>query len=118
VGTFPVDGRLKQCQIAFCIEARVGPQQGMVVHIDRTGRADYYKICDQRYAVKDCLLDLQNIGYNICTYSSMRIASLNVGLHHYIGLFCAQLAEANKDDVVILITYNQINCYDYIYPWC
>jgi hypothetical protein len=104
--------------LAFSIEVRAGPQQGMVVHIERTCRADYYEICAQRYAVKDCLLALQNIGYNIPSYSSMRTASLNVGLHHDIGLFCAQLAEGNIDDVVSLIIYIQINCYVYIYPWC
>jgi hypothetical protein len=89
----------------------------MVLYIERTGRADYYEFCAQKYAMQDCLMALQNIGYNIPTYSSMRIASLNVGLHHDIGLFCSQLAEDNMDDVVSLITYIQINCYVYIYAW-
>ena len=62
-----------------------------------------------------CLRALQNIGYNIPTYSSMRIAGLNVGLHHDIGLFCAKLAEDNMNGVASLITYIQINCYVYIY---
>ncbi|XP_066392147.1 uncharacterized protein [Miscanthus floridulus] len=30
----------------------------------------------------------------------MRIAALNVGLHHDIGLFCAKLAEDNMNDVI------------------
>ena len=47
----------------------------------------------------------------------MRIAALNVSLHHDIGLFCAKLAEDNMNDVVSLITYIQINCYVYIYAW-
>ena len=64
-----------------------------------------------------CLRTLQNIGYNIPTYSTMRIVALNVGLHHDIGLFCAKLAEGNMNDVVNLITYIQINCYVYIYAW-
>ena len=45
----------------------------------------------------------------------MRIAALNVGLHHDIVLFCAQFAEGNMNDVVSLITYIQINCYVYTY---
>jgi len=48
---------------------------------------------------------LQNIGYNIPTYYSMRIGALNVDLHRDIGRFCAQLAENNINDVVSLITY-------------
>jgi hypothetical protein len=75
----------------------------VLVHIERTGRTDYNDINAQRYVVRDCLLALQDIGYNIPTYSSMRVASLNVGLRNDIGLFCAQLAEANLDDVVSLI---------------
>jgi hypothetical protein len=89
----------------------------MVLYIERMGRADYHDISAQKYVVQECLRALQNIGYNIPTYSSMRIGALNVGLHHDIGLFCAQLAEDNIDDVVSLITYIQINYYVYIYAW-
>ena len=64
----------------------------------------------KKYAMLECLRALQNIGYNIPTYSIMRIAALNVGLHHDIGLFCEQLATDNMNDVVSLITYIQINC--------
>ena len=82
-----------------------GNQQGMVLYIERTSNDQPHDISAQKYAVQACLRALQNIGYNISTYSSMRIAALNVGLHHDIGLFCAQLAEYNIDDVVSLITY-------------
>ena len=88
----------------------------MVLYIDRTSSGQPYDITAQKYAVQACLRALQNIGYNIPSYS-MRIAALNVGLHHDIGLFCAKLAEDNMNDVVSLITYIQINCYVYIYAW-
>jgi urease accessory protein UreF len=57
--------------------------------------------------VLECLRALQNIRYNIPTYSSMRIGALNVGLHHNIGHYFAQLAENNVNVVVSLITYIQ-----------
>ena len=86
----------------------------MVLYIDRTSSGQPHDITAQKYVVQACLRVLQNIGY-IPTYSSMRIAALNVGLHHDIGLFCAKLAEDNMNDVVSLITYIQINSYVYIY---
>ena len=89
----------------------------MVLYIDRMSSGQPHDISAQKYAVQACLRALQNIGYNIPTYSSMRIAALNVGLHHDIGLFCAKLAEDNMNDVVSLITYIQINCYVYMYVW-
>jgi hypothetical protein len=63
----------------------------MVLYIERTDHIDYHDISAQKYVVQECLRALQSIGYNIPTYSSM--AALNVGLHHDIGLFCAQLAK-------------------------
>jgi hypothetical protein len=87
----------------------------MVLYIDRTSSGQPHDISVQKYAVQTCLRALQNIGYNIPTYSSMRIAALNVGLYHDIGLFFAQLAGDNINDVVSLITYIQINCYVHIY---
>ena len=89
----------------------------MILYIERTGHTDYHDISAPKYVVLECLRVLQNIGYNIPTYSSMRIVALNVGLHHDIGLFCAKLAEDNMNDMVSLITYIQINCYVYIYAW-
>ena len=89
----------------------------MVLYIDRTSSGQPHDITAQKYAVQACLRALQNIGYNIPRYSSMRIAALNVGLHHDIRLFCAKLAEDNMNDVVSLIIYIQINCYVYIYVW-
>ena len=77
----------------------------MVLYIDRTSSGQPYDISVQKYAVQACLRALQNIGYNIPIYSSMRIVALNVGLHHDIGLFYAKLAEDNMNDVVSLITY-------------
>ena len=82
----------------------------MVLYIDTTSSGQPHDSTVQKYAVQACLRALQNIGYNIPTNSSMRIAALNVGLHHDIGLFCAKLAEDNMNDVVSLITYIQINC--------
>ena len=67
--------------------------------------------------MQECLRVLQRIGYNIPTYSSMKIGALDVGLHHDIGYYCAQLAENSINDVVSLITYIQINYYVYIYAW-
>ena len=89
----------------------------MILYIDRTSSGQPHDISAQKYAVQACLRVLQNIGYNIPIYSSIRIAALNVGLHHDIGLFYAQLTEDNINDVVSLITYIQINCYVYIYAW-
>ena len=89
----------------------------MILYIDRTSSGQPHDISAQKYAVQACLRALQNIGYNIPTYSSMRIAALNVGLHHDIGMFCAKLAEDNMNNVLSLITYIQINCYVYIYAW-
>ena len=77
----------------------------MVLYIDRTSSGQPYDISVQKYAVQACLRALQNIGYNIPTYSTMRIGALNVGLHHDIGRYCAQLAENNINDVASLITY-------------
>ena len=37
VGTFPIDGGLKQCRIGFSILSRVGNQQGLVLYINKTG---------------------------------------------------------------------------------
>ena len=82
-------------KLAFSILARAGNQQGMVLYIDRTSSGQPHDISAQKYVVEACLRALQNIGYNIPTYSSMRIAALNVGLHQDIGLFCAKLAEDN-----------------------
>ena len=89
----------------------------MVLYVDRTSSGQPHDISAQKYVVQECLRALQNIGYNIPTYSSMRIATLNVGLHHDIGLFCAMLAEDNMNDVVSLIIYIQIYYYVYIYAW-
>ena len=91
--------------MGFSILARVGNQQGMVLYIDRMSSGQPHDISAQKYAVQACLRALQNIGYNISTYSSMRIAVLNVGLYHNIRLFCAQLAEDNMNDMVSFITY-------------
>jgi len=74
-------------------------------------------ISAQKYDVQECLRVLKRIGYNIPTYSSMKIGALDVGLHHDIGHYCAQFVENNINDVVSLITYIQINYYVYIYPW-
>ena len=114
---FSIEGGHTQCRIGFSILASVGNQQGLVLYIDKTGSDQPHDISTQKYVVQECLRVFQNIGYNIPTYSSMRIAALNVGLHHDIGLFCAKLAEDNMNDVVSLITYIQINCYVYIYAW-
>ena len=76
----------------------------MVLYIDRTSSSQPHDITAQKYVVQACLRVLQNIGY-IPTYSSMRIRALSVGLHDDIGLFCAQFAEDNINNVVSLISY-------------
>jgi hypothetical protein len=103
--TFPIEGGHAQCRIGFSIVARSGNQQGQVVPILETGSAQPHYISAQKYVVLKCLRALQNIGYNIPTYSSMGIQALNLGRHHDIGGYCAQLAENNINDVVSLVTY-------------
>ena len=114
---FSIEGGHTQCRIGFSILASVSNQQGLVLYIDRKGSGQPRHFCAQKYAVLECLRALQNIGYDIPTYSSMRIGAFNVGLHHDIRLFCAQLVEDNINDVVSFMTYIQINCYVYIYAW-
>jgi hypothetical protein len=63
-----------------------GNQQGQVVPILETGSAQPHYISAQKYVVLECLRTLQNIGYNIPTYSSMGIQALNLGRHHDIGV--------------------------------
>ena len=74
VDTFPTECGHTQCRIGFSILARAGNQQGMVLYIDRTSSGQPHDIIAQKYAVQACLRALQNIRYNIPTYSSMRIA--------------------------------------------
>ena len=87
VDTFPIEGGHTQCRIGFSILSRTGNQQGLVLYIDRTGSGQPHPISAQKYAMLECLRTFQNIGYNISTFSSMRIGALNVDLHHDIGLF-------------------------------
>jgi len=77
----------------------------MVLYINRTSSGQPHDITAQKYAVQACLRALQNIGYNIPTYSSMRIAALNVGLHHDIGLFCAKMARPELNPRIINIFF-------------
>ena len=73
VGTFPIDGGLKLCRIGFSILTRADNQHGMILYIDRTRSSQPHDISAQKYVVQACLRELQNIGSNIPTYSSMRI---------------------------------------------
>ena len=105
VDTFPIEGGHTQCRIGFSILSRAGHQQGLVLYIDRKGSGQPRHFCTHKYVVLECLRALQNIGYDISTYSSTRIGALNVGLHYDIGRYYAQLAKNNINDVVSLITY-------------
>ena len=107
----------RNVELAFLLSLGWVTNKVKVVPILETGNGQPHYINAQKYAALECLRALQNIGYNIPTYSSLRIAALNVVLHHDIGLFCAKLAKDNMNDVVSLITYIQINCYVYIYAW-
>lgn len=108
------DGKF-QVQIGFAIRARLGRQQGQIIYITRTGSAQPEYLSAQKYAVVECLNALENIGYKVPTYNSMRMEALDVGLHHDIGTYCASIADNNMNDVASLITYIKIHCYVYIY---
>ena len=55
VGTFPIDGWLKQRWIGFYILTRTGNQQGMVLYIDRMSGGQPHDISAQKYDVQACL---------------------------------------------------------------
>ena len=67
---------------------------------------------------KKCVEALLYIGYNISSYSSMRISTLEVGLFDDTPKFCTRLATQNLDDVVSLITYMYRFVVMPIYAWC
>jgi hypothetical protein len=94
-----------EVRVSFSIRVRTGFQTGQMVTIYEVGTFQGSVFYAQTYAVQKCVEALLYIGYNVPSYSSMRISTLEVGLFDNTPKFCARLATQNLDDVVSLITY-------------
>jgi hypothetical protein len=98
VECFEVDnGRLMQCRVGFSITARRG--RGGVVQISEVGRKAPDQVIAQKYGVLACVNKLTTIGYNLPTYSSTKVQSIDAGSYHDLAGFCA-MARNNRNDVV------------------
>jgi hypothetical protein len=60
------------------------------------------KAVAEKYGVLACVNNLATIGYNLPTYSSLNIQSIDTGSYHDLKGFCARLAQHNQNDVVSL----------------
>jgi hypothetical protein len=60
------------------------------------------KVVAEKYGVLACVNKLVTIGYNLPTYHSLMIQSIDVGSYHDLKGFCARLAQHNLNDVVSL----------------
>jgi hypothetical protein len=56
----------------------------------------------EKYGVLACVNKLATIGYNLPTYSSLNIQSIDAGSYHDLKGFCARLAQHNQNDMVSL----------------
>jgi len=56
----------------------------------------------EKYGVLACVNKLVTIGYNLPTYSSLKIQSIDAVSYHDLKGFCARLAQHNQNDVVSL----------------
>ena len=54
----------------------------------------------EKYGVLACVNKLVTIGYNLPTYSSLKIQSIDAVSYHDLKGFCARLAQHNQNDVV------------------
>jgi hypothetical protein len=91
VECFEVDnGQLMQCRVGFSIVARRG--RCGVVQISKVGRKTPNQVIAQKYGVLACVNKLATIGYNLNTYSSMKIQSIDAGSYHDLVGFCARIA--------------------------
>jgi hypothetical protein len=60
------------------------------------------KAVAEKYGVLACVNKLATIGYNLPTYSSLKIQSIDADSYHDIKGFCARLVQHNQNDVVSL----------------
>jgi hypothetical protein len=60
------------------------------------------KAVAEKYDVLACVNKLVTIGYNLPTYSSLKIQPIDAGSYHDFKGFCARLAQHNQNDVVSL----------------
>jgi hypothetical protein len=60
-----------------------------------------------KYGVLACVNKLAIIGYNLPTYSSLKIQFIDGGSYHDLKGFCARLAQHNQNDVVSLVQHWQ-----------
>ena len=98
VESFDVDnGRLVQSRIGFSIVARRGTG---VVQISEVGRKAPDQLIAQKYGVLACVNKLATIGYNLPTYSSLKIQSIDAGSYHDLAGFCTRMARNNWNDMV------------------
>jgi len=51
-----------------------------------------HKIMAEKYAVQTCLRTLANMGYNLPTFSFVKIDAINADLFHDVSGFCASIA--------------------------
>jgi hypothetical protein len=98
---FEVDnGQLKQCRVSFSIVDRRAI--GRVVEISYVGSKALDKGVAEKYGILACVNKLATIGYNLPTYYSLNIQSIDAGSYHDLKGFCARLAQHNQNDVVSL----------------
>jgi folate-dependent tRNA-U54 methylase TrmFO/GidA len=101
VECFEVDnGQLKQCRVSFFIADRRGTCR--VVEISEVESMAPNKAVTEKYGVLACVNKLATIGYNLPTYSSLKIQSIDAGSYHDLKGFCVRLAQHNQNDVVSL----------------
>jgi len=99
VECFEVDnGLLMRCRVGFSIVARRG--RGGVVQISEVGRKAPDQLIAQKYGVPACVNKLAIIGYNLPTYSSLKIQSIDAGSYHDLAGFCTRMARNNRNDMV------------------
>jgi hypothetical protein len=60
------------------------------------------KTVAEKYGVVACVNKLVIIGYNLPTYFSLNIQSIDAGSYHDLQGFCARLTQHNRNDVVSL----------------
>jgi hypothetical protein len=101
VECFEVDNsRVKQCRVSFSIADRRGTCH--VVEISEVGSKAPDKVATEKYGVLTCVNKLATIEYNLPTYSSLNIQSIDTSSYHDLKGFCARLAQHNQNDVVSL----------------
>ena len=117
VETYGVENRSTEVRVSFSIRAKVSFQANQLVTIYEVGTFQGPVLYAQIYAVQKYVKALLYIGYNVHSYSFMRILTLEVGLFDNTLKFYARLATQNLDDVVCLITYVYRFVVMSIYAW-